>query len=95
MSPREAFPAAKAAATKALELDDALAEAHAALGYADLYFDWKWTSAEQEFKRAIKLNPNSALSHQRYSEWLTARGQFDAGIVEAERAQSLDPSKQS
>ncbi len=94
MPPREAFPKAKAAATKALEVDDTLAEAHAALGYAELYYDWNWASAEQEFRRAIELNPNSALSHQHYSEWLLLRAQFDKSIAEAERAQELDPLSQ-
>jgi eukaryotic-like serine/threonine-protein kinase len=94
MPPREAFPKAKAAATKALELDDMLAEAHATLGYAELYYDWNWASAEREFRRAIELNPNSALSHQHYSEWLLTRAQFDESIAEAERAQELDPLSQ-
>ncbi len=94
MPPREAFPKAKAAVTKALELDDTLAEAHAALGYAELYYDWNWASAEQEFRRAIELNPNSAVSHQHYSEWLLLRAQFDESIAEAERAQELDPLSQ-
>jgi serine/threonine protein kinase/tetratricopeptide (TPR) repeat protein len=94
MPPREAFPKAKAAATKALELDDTLAEAHAALGYAELYYDWNWVIAEREFRRAIELDPNSALSHQRYSEWLSLRAQFDESIAEAERAQELDPLAQ-
>lgn len=54
---------------KALELDDTLAEAHAALAYAT-FFDWDWPGAGREFKRAIELNPNSALSHARYAECL-------------------------
>ena len=76
---------------KALELDDTLAEAHAALGICELFCDWDWPSAEREFKRAIELNPNSALSHQRYSEWLLTRARFDESIAEAQRAQELDP----
>jgi Tfp pilus assembly protein PilF len=70
LPPSDSFPKAKAAAMKALELDDTLAEAHAALAYATL-FDWDWLSAEREFKRAIELNPNSALSHERYAECLS------------------------
>src|ERR1700739_1207425 len=66
LPPSDSIPRAKAAAKKALELDDALAEAHAALAYAT-FFDWEWTSAEREFKRAIELNPNSAISHERYA----------------------------
>jgi hypothetical protein len=55
---------------KALELDDTLAEAHAALAYAERYYDWDWPSAEREFKRAGELNRDSAISHLRYSESL-------------------------
>src|SRR6201987_684728 len=62
LSPSDSFPKSKAAATKALELDDTLAEAHAALPYAVFFADGDWSTAEREFKRAIELNPNSALS---------------------------------
>jgi Tfp pilus assembly protein PilF len=72
LPPNETIPKAKAAAKKALELDDTLAEAHAALAYA-AFFDWDSSTAEREFKRAIELNPNSALSHDRYSQFLHAR----------------------
>jgi serine/threonine protein kinase/Tfp pilus assembly protein PilF len=89
--PRETLPKAKAAATKALELDDTLAEAHAALGYAEYFSDWNWASAEREFRRAIDLNPNSAVSHSRYSEILGTRERFDESVAEGERAQKLDP----
>ena len=90
LPPSDSFPKAKAAAMKALELDDTLAEAHVALGYA-AFFDWDWPSAEQEFKRAIELNPNSALSHRRYAEYLQTRLRFNESIAEAQRAQELDP----
>jgi tetratricopeptide (TPR) repeat protein len=90
LPPTDSFPKAKAAAMKALELDDALAEAHVALGYA-AFFDWDWPSAEREFKRAIELNPNSALSHRRYAECLKTRLRFNESIAEAQRAQELDP----
>ncbi len=90
LPPSESFPKAKAAAQKAVELDDTLAEAHVALGYA-AYFDWDWPSAEREFKRAIELNPNSALSHRRYGECLKTRLRFNESIEEALRAQELDP----
>jgi serine/threonine protein kinase/tetratricopeptide (TPR) repeat protein len=90
LSPTDSFPKAKAAAMKALELDDTLAEAHVALGYS-AFFDWNWPSAEQEFKRAIELNPNSALSHARYAECLKTRLRFNESIAEAQRAQELDP----
>jgi eukaryotic-like serine/threonine-protein kinase len=86
----ESLPKAKAAAMKALELDDTLGEAHAALAYA-LFYDWDWINAEREFKRAIELNPNSALSHERYSEYLQTRGRFAESIAQGQRAQELDP----
>ena len=90
LSPSDSFPKAKAAAMKALELDDTLAEAHAALAYAT-FFDWDWPTAEREFKRAIELNPNSALSHERYAECLKTRLRFSESMAEAQRAQELDP----
>jgi tetratricopeptide (TPR) repeat protein len=89
--PSDSFPKAKAAAMKALELDDTLAEAHAALAYAVLFADWDWPSTEREFKRAIELNPNSALSHSRYAECLKTRLRFNESMAEAQRAQELDP----
>ena len=90
LPPSDSIPKAKAAARKALELDDSLAEAHAALAYA-AFFDWDWSSAEREFKRAIELNPNSALAHERYAEFLRTRLRFDETMAEAQRAQELDP----
>ena len=91
LPPSEAMPKAKAAAMKALELDDNLAEAHAALAGAQYFYDWDWPSAEREFKRAVELNPNSAISHQRYSELLLTRARFDESIAEAMRALEFDP----
>ncbi len=91
VSPRETIPKAKAAAMKALELDNTVGEAHAALGFAEWFYDWDWPTAEREFKAAIELNPNSAVSHFRYSECLLTRTQFDEGISEIKRAQELDP----
>jgi len=90
LPPTESFPKAKAAAVKALELDDTLAEAHVALAYAE-FFEWDWQSAEREFKRAIELNPNSALSHARYAVCLITRLRLNESIAEAQRAQELDP----
>ena len=90
LPPTESFPKAKVAARKALELDNTLAEAHAALGYA-AFFDWDWPIAEREFKRAIELNPNSAGSHVRYAVYLGTIGLFNEGMAEAQRAQELDP----
>jgi serine/threonine protein kinase/tetratricopeptide (TPR) repeat protein len=91
LPPNEALPKAKAAAMKALELDDSLAEAHASLAGAQLFYDWDWTSAEREVKRAVELNPNSALSHQQYSQLLLTRARFDESIAEEMRARELDP----
>src|SRR6201997_951245 len=86
LPPTDTLPKAKAAAEKALELDDTLAEAHAALAYAT-FFDWDWPGAEREVKRAIELNPNSALSQARDGECLRSRLRFDESRVEGERAQ--------
>jgi serine/threonine protein kinase/tetratricopeptide (TPR) repeat protein len=90
LPPSDTLPNAKAAAMKALQLDDTLAEAHASLAYA-AFFDWDWPSAEREFKRAIELDPNSALSHNRYAVYLETRGRFNESVAEAQRAQELDP----
>jgi serine/threonine protein kinase/tetratricopeptide (TPR) repeat protein len=89
--PSETLPKAKAAAMKAVELDETLAEAHAALAMVDWFYDWNWPSAEREFKRAIELNPNSAGSRSRYLVGLISRARVDESIVEGERAQELDP----
>jgi len=91
LPPSDSLPRAKAAAMKAVELDDTLAEAHAALAYAVFFADWDWQSAEREFKRAIQLNPNSAVSHDRYAECLKTRLRFDESMAEAQQAQDLDP----
>jgi TolB-like protein/Tfp pilus assembly protein PilF len=90
-SPKETLPKAKAAAMKALELDDTLGEAHAALAYAEWFYDWDWPTAEREFKRAIELNPNSAISRQRYAECLLTRSRFDEALAELKQARELDP----
>ncbi len=91
LPPSETLPKAKAAAMKALELDGTQGEAQAALGFAEWFYDRDWPTAEREFKAAIKLNPNSAVSHQRYSECLLTRARFDEGIGEMKRSQELDP----
>jgi eukaryotic-like serine/threonine-protein kinase len=89
--PKEAMPKAKAAVTKALEIDDTLAEAHASLGPIKLYYDWDWPGAESEFKRAIELNPSYATAHQWYAEYLITLGRVDEAVREIRRAQELDP----
>jgi len=91
LTPQEARPKAKAAALKALELDDSLAEAHTTLADTYLYYDWDFPKAQQEFLRAIAANPNYPTAHQWYAEYLYAVGRFDNAIAEAKRAQELDP----
>jgi TolB-like protein/Tfp pilus assembly protein PilF len=90
--PSDTFPAAKAAAIKAFELDPTLGEAHAALGMALFAYDLKFAEARREFQRAIELNPNYATAHQWYAECgLTPFRKFDEAIAEAKRALELDP----
>jgi serine/threonine protein kinase/tetratricopeptide (TPR) repeat protein len=91
ISPTEAMPKANAAALKALELDETLAEAHASLGYIRLHYDWNWPEAEKQFKRAIELNPHYASAHHWYSHYLMTMGQPEASLVESKRALELDP----
>ena len=88
---KEAYPKAKSAALKALEIDDTLAEAHTSLAYALFRYDWDWSGAEREFKRGIELKPNYATAHQWYSFYLSAMGQLDEAIVEIKRAEDLEP----
>lgn len=89
--PREMMPKAKAAAMKALELDDSIAEAHAALGWVKWRYDWDWTGAEREFQRAIELNPNYAIAHGMYAFYLDSMARVDEAMVEHKREQQLDP----
>jgi tetratricopeptide (TPR) repeat protein len=91
MPAKEAFPHAKRAITRALELDPGLAEAHTTLAFLNLYYDWDWAAAEREFRRAIQLNANYANGHHWYAEYLSLVGQHEAAIREAERARELDP----
>ncbi len=91
LPPKESWPKAKAAAMKALEIDETLAEAHTSLAYVTMSYDWDWARAEREFKRAIDLSPGYATAHHWYSVYLRAMGRFDESIAESERAQALDP----
>ena len=91
LSPKESYPKAKAAAIKALELDDTLGEAHTSLAYSLINYDWDWQSAEKEYQRAIQLNPNYATAHQWYAECLSMLGRHIEAIAEIKRAQQLDP----
>ena len=90
--PRDSYPKSIAAAKKALELDDTLAEAHTALAIATWLYDFDFAQSNKEFRRAIELNPNYAIAHQQYGNiLLTALGRFDEAIAEAKRAVELDP----
>jgi serine/threonine protein kinase/Tfp pilus assembly protein PilF len=88
---RDAEPKAKAAALKALELDDRLAESHEALGAVLFWYEYDWSGAEKEFRRAIELNENLAGAHTMYGWYLTSLGQPQKGIGEGRKAQALDP----
>jgi serine/threonine protein kinase/tetratricopeptide (TPR) repeat protein len=89
--PKEAFPKAKEAALTALELDDKLAEPHTSLAFIKFDYDWDWIGAEQEFKRAIELNPNHANAHHWYAQCLMTVDRFDEALEEIKRANELDP----
>lgn len=91
MPPKEALPKAKAAAVKALELDNTLGEAHNSLAFLLDGFDWNFEASGQEFRRAIELNPGYATAHHWYAWHLSLLGQFDEAIAEMRKAQSLDP----
>lgn len=88
---QEAFPQSIAAARRALEIDETLGEAYAALAFGVFLSDWNWTDAEFLAKRAIELNPNHAFAHELYSNYLVAQGRFEEGIIEIKRAEELDP----
>jgi TolB-like protein/DNA-binding winged helix-turn-helix (wHTH) protein len=91
LPPRETMPKAKAAAMRALELDETLAEAHASLGRVLAAYDWDWTNAEKEYKRAIELNPRYAVAHQWYGGYLAVMGRTNEALAERKRAQELEP----
>ena len=91
LSPREAYLRAKSSATKALEIDDNLAEAHTSLAVVKMEYEWDWAASEREFKRALELNPNAAEAHHEYSHYLTAMGRTHESLVESLRALELDP----
>jgi tetratricopeptide (TPR) repeat protein len=87
----DAFAKSKNANRKALELDPTLAEAHASVALAAMNYDWDWPTAEQEFRRALALNPSYTTAHHWYAEYLVAVGRFDESLREIERARELDP----
>ena len=91
LPPREAIPLARAAALRALELDESLAEGHASLGVVKFTYDWDFPGAENEFKRAIALNPNYATVHHFYAVLLGALHRPDESIAEIRKAEEVDP----
>jgi tetratricopeptide (TPR) repeat protein len=91
LPPVVAMAKAKSAATKALELDGRLAEAHATLAYRTTHYDWDWDTAELQYRRAIELNPNYAVSYHWYSHYLTAMGRTEESLVASKRCLELDP----
>ena len=88
---RDAFPKAKQAALKALEIDNNLAEGHSALAYVEYFFEWDWAAAEKEFRRAIEINPNYPLAHLGYAHLLSTLGRHEDALAEVDRATKLDP----
>jgi serine/threonine-protein kinase len=89
--PNEAMPKARAAAQRAIDLDDTLAEAHTSLAFVRMAYDWQWEEAGQDFRRAIELNPNYATAHQWYASYLVQVGRFGEALSEIRHAQELDP----
>lgn len=91
LAPHEVMPKAEEAARKALQLDDALSEAHDALGYVELIYRWDWQAAQQHLQRAIELNPSNALAQDHYANYLSALGRHTEAFATSERARALDP----
>jgi TolB-like protein/DNA-binding winged helix-turn-helix (wHTH) protein/Tfp pilus assembly protein PilF len=92
LAPQNEFmPKARAAALRALHIDDGLADAHTSLALITENYDWDWQTAEKEYQRAIQLNPNYATAHHWYAEYLSFLGRFDEAFRESERARQLDP----
>jgi serine/threonine protein kinase/tetratricopeptide (TPR) repeat protein len=92
MAPLDAMPKAKAAAVRALELDETLAESHASLGVLKLFYDWDWSGAEKEFRRARELNPSLVEAHLGEATYLATLGRFDDALAEDKLALALDPA---
>jgi serine/threonine protein kinase/Tfp pilus assembly protein PilF len=90
--PGEVMPKAKAAAAKALEIDDCLAEAHVSLGYASFTYDWDWTAAEVHFEQALAVNPSYVRNHAFYPLYLSSRGRSEEAVTVAKCALDLDPA---
>jgi len=91
MRPHDAYPKAREYARQALEKDKSLGQAYAASGFIKGFYDWDWTGAEKEFKKALELNPNDSDIHVFYFFFLTCTGRHDEAVIEANKAQELDP----
>lgn len=89
--PREAMPRSKAAAIKAIEIDETFANAHIALGVVKMQYEWDWAGAEQEFKRAMALEPKHSPGHRLYGWYLIAVGRFDEAKTVLKRTLEVDP----
>jgi len=89
--PGDAMPRAKAAATRALEIDPTLSEAHASAGHVSLWFDWDFHAALRSFERALELNPGNAEARQWYAEYLAVNEQLNESIGELEKALAIEP----
>ncbi len=87
----DAYSQARAAAIKALQLNDTIAEAHNTLAEVEKGYEWDWQGAEAEYKRTFELNPSYSTAHAGYADYLTKMGRYDEGIAEANRARDLDP----
>jgi TolB-like protein/Tfp pilus assembly protein PilF len=91
LPPNEAMPRARAAAQRALSIDDSLADAHASLGLVKAWYEFDFAGGEREFQRAIALNPNDAETRRKYGDLLMVQGHFDLALTENRRAELLDP----
>ena len=91
MVPHEAFPPCKRAATRALEIDPSLADGHCMLGVVNFWYEWNYANAEQDFKRAVEINPNLALAHEYYGHLLSNLGKHEQALSESARALEIDP----
>jgi eukaryotic-like serine/threonine-protein kinase len=91
LPPREAMPKAKAAAEKALQLDETLTDAHISFAAILMFYEWDWPAAEKQLKRALELNPSSAEAHLLYGNYFEALGRSQEALAEVRLAQALDP----
>jgi TolB-like protein/Tfp pilus assembly protein PilF/predicted Ser/Thr protein kinase len=90
-SEKEAMPKARTLASKALDIDDSLGEAHLAMAWVNAWYDWDWVAAGKQFERAVTLSPASPLAHAEYANYLSVLGRSDEAVAEGKRAVELDP----